>query len=507
MKQDRDRKLTATGSGFFVSRRGLLQRASWAMAAAAFPFGKDLSAQDPEYNPALAKEPISPVMLKLSDYMSEAGKRELPGEVMEKAKHHILDTFAAMISGSELLAGRAAIRFARFYGGEKISTVVASNLLCGPIEAALTNAELAHSDETDDSHAPSGSHPGSSAVPAAMAVGEKFHISGMHFLRAVTLGYDIGTRITMALGPASFRNVKRDTHSVVAVFGSAAAAACAANLTAQQMRWVLDYTAQQASGITYLYRDTDHIEKGFVFAGMGARSGATAALLVYSGWNGIDDMFSGRDNFIMAYAPQADPAGFIDKLGERYEVTRTNIKKWTVGSPIQAALDAMENVQKQHSFEPAQVKQVVVKLAGGKGSIVDNADMPDICLQYMIAVMMIDKTASFHAAHDKARMKDPAILRERAKVDLVSDDELGRHARREAIVEVTLADGTRLSNHVDAVRGTAENPMPREEVVAKARDLITPILGSAKGAKLIDKVLALENVKDIRELRPLLQLT
>jgi hypothetical protein len=62
---------------------------------------------------------------------------------------------------------------------------------------------------------------------------------------------------------------------------------------------------------------------------MGARSGTTAALLVHF----IDDVLSGRDIFIMAYAPQADPAGFIDKLGERYEVTRTNIKKWTVGSP------------------------------------------------------------------------------------------------------------------------------------------------------------------------------
>lgn len=490
-----------------VSRRSLLQRASWGMAAAVFPFRAGLSLQDQDYNPVMAKEPISPIMLELSDYMSEASKRELPSEVVEKTKQHILDTFAAMISGSELLAGQAAIRFVRSYGGEKIATVVASNVLCGPIEAALANAELAHSDETDDSHAPSGSHPGSSVVPAAMAVGEQFSVIGIHFLRAVALGYDIGTRITMTLGTASFRNFKRDTHSVVAVFGSAAAAACTASLNAQQMRWVLDYAAQQASGITYLYRDIDHIEKGFAFAGMGARSGVTAALLVYSGWNGIDDILSGRDNFIMAYAAQADPAGFVDKLGERYEVTRTNIKKWSVGSPIQAALDALENLQKQYPFEPAQVKQVVVKLAGGKGSIVDNADMPDICLQYMIAAMLIDKTASFRAAHDKARMKDPAILRERAKVDLVSDDELGRHGRREAIVEVTLTDGTHLSNHVDAVRGTAENPMTREEVVAKARDLMEPLLGKANCTKLIDKVLALENVKDIRELRPYLQVT
>jgi hypothetical protein len=80
-----------------------------------------------------------------------------------------------------------------------------------------------------------------------------------------------------------------------------------------------------------------------------------------------------------------------------------------------------------------------------------------------------------------------------------------RRPRREAIVEVTFADGTQMNEWVRDVRGTAENPMPREEVVAKARDLIAPVLGGASCAALIDKVLALENVKEIRELRPLLQ--
>jgi hypothetical protein len=123
----------------------------------------------------------------------------------------------------------------------------------------------------------------------------------------------------------------------------------------------------------------------------------------------------------------------------------------------------------------------------------------------MIAVMLIDKTASFHAAHDKDRMKDPAVLRERAKVDLESDDELGRHGKREAIVEVTFTDGTELSEHVDAVRGTAQIPMPRAEVVSKCRDLMTPVLGAFHCATLIEKILEIEKIRDIRELRPFLQ--
>ena len=71
----------------------------------------------------------------------------------------------------------------------------------------------------------------------------------------------------------------------------------------------------------------------------------------------------------------------------------------------------------------------------------------------MIAVMLLDKTVSFHAAHDKPRKQDPAALRQRAKVNLVHDEELAKLLPvRVAIVEIELIDGTRLSERVSAVR-------------------------------------------------------
>jgi 2-methylcitrate dehydratase PrpD len=82
-----------------------------------------------------------------------------------------------------------------------------------------------------------------------------------------------------------------------------------------------------------------HIEKGFVFAGMPARNGVTAAVVKRSGWGGVDDIFSGSDNFFQAYAPKAKLEQIADKLGERYEIALTDINKWSVGSPFQAPLD------------------------------------------------------------------------------------------------------------------------------------------------------------------------
>ena len=446
-------------------------------------------------------------MATLSGYMAAAKDRGLPPEVVEKARHHILDTFAAMISGSELPPGRAALALARAQAGRPVATVVGSSVVTGPMDAALVNGVLAHSDETDDSHGASQSHPGASIVPAAFALGEELGASGEHYLRAVVLGYDVGPRLTMALGGATFRNEsRRSTHAFAGNFGSAAAAGCVAALTAQQMRWLLDYASQQASGYAIWGRDTDHIEKGFVFGGMPARNGVTAALVVRTGWNGVDDVFSGDDNFFRVNAPEGDPAVLIDKLGERYEIVNTDIKKWTVGTPIQAPLDAIDNLRRKRPFAADDVKGVVVRLAPTVGAVVDNRDIPDICLQHMVAVMLIDRTASFHAAHDKARMQDASVLRQRRKVQYVPDASLARLLpARVAIVEIALNDGTQLSDRVEAVRGTVRNPMPRGEVVDKARDLIAPVLGTATAQKLVDALLAIETVKDIRTLRPLLQ--
>jgi 2-methylcitrate dehydratase PrpD len=124
----------------------------------------------------------------------------------------------------------------------------------------------------------------------------------------------------------------------------------------------------------------------------------------------------------------------------------------------------------------------------------------------MVAVMLLDKTASFHAAHDKPRMQDAAVLKERAKVNLVRDEELAKLLPvRVAIVEIELADGSRLSERVTAVRGTPRNPMTRQEVIDKARDLIAPVVGRDKAEQLVKSVYEIETVTDIRSLRPLIQ--
>ncbi|MGH7186492.1 MAG: MmgE/PrpD family protein, partial [Pseudomonadota bacterium] len=118
-------------------------------------------------------------MEKLIDYVSRARTTALPPEVLSKTKHHILDTLAAMISGSTLKPGEMALRYAKLQaGGPKEAQVVASDMLLPVIPAAVVNGMLAHSDETDDSNGSAGFHPGCAVLPAALGMAEREDLSG-----------------------------------------------------------------------------------------------------------------------------------------------------------------------------------------------------------------------------------------------------------------------------------------------------------------------------------------
>src|SRR6266567_6993656 len=150
----------------------------------------------------------------LAHYMAGARDQDLAPHVAQEAKHRILDTLAAIVSGSHLQAGEMAIRFARAQGGVAEATVLTTDIRTSAVNAALANAMFAHADETDDFEPVTKAHPGSAVVPAALAIGERDDRSGTELLRAVTLGYDVCCRWLMALGPAHVRATHRSAEGV-----------------------------------------------------------------------------------------------------------------------------------------------------------------------------------------------------------------------------------------------------------------------------------------------------
>jgi 2-methylcitrate dehydratase PrpD len=449
---------------------------------------------------------VSPVMRELATYIARAGGRALPKAVLEKTRHHLLDTLAAMVSGSRLLPGKKAIGYVRTLGGRPEACVIGSRLTITAEHAALANGMLAHADETDDSHAPSLCHPGCAIVPAALAMGERGRSTGARLLRAIALGYDVAARLNMSLNAYQFREDGHSTHSFGPAFGAAAAAGSLAGLAYDQVRHLLSYTAQQASGISCWMRDEEHIEKAFDFGGMPARSGVAAAAMVAHGMSAVEDVFSGERNFFVAYGRAPQPEVLIRELGATFEVMNTNIKRWSVGSPIQAPLDGLLELIRVHGLKAGDVERVVVRVAHQAANTVDNRSMPDICMQHMVAVMLLDGIVTFESAHDEKRMRNPRVLEVRKRVELYGDDELTRvMPSRQGKVQLKLKDGRELNIHVKAVRGTADNPMTRTEVDEKAYHLMVPILGARRSRALCDAVWAIDKLSDVRKLRPLLR--
>jgi 2-methylcitrate dehydratase PrpD len=441
------------------------------------------------------------VTSRLAQYMAAARERELPPEVAQAAKHRILDTLAAMVSGAHLKPGEMAIRFARSQGGVAEASVVTTDIRTTAVNAALANAMFGHADETDDFHPTTKAHPGCSVVPAALAMAEREGSSGKELLHAVTLGYDLCCRFLLALDADLVRKTHRSAEGTSSTMGAVGAAASLAKLDEKKMRYALSYGAQQVSGLWSWVRDAEHVEKAFDFSGMGARNGVTAAIMAQMDFSGVWDVFDGEHNVLQALSTNPHPEEMVADLGSRYYVTETAIKPFSVGYPIQAPLDAFLRLHREHKLSPENVKAIVVRLPEDGARVVNNRSMPDVNCQHIIAVALVKGVVSFEDSHSYEQMKDPKLSAVKERVQLIADPALmDPDAPRSGRVEVTLHDGRTVSHFTKHAPGTKENPLDTESVNAKARLLMEPVLGASKTEEIIRRVNAAETLGSVREL-------
>jgi 2-methylcitrate dehydratase PrpD len=444
---------------------------------------------------------------QLAKYMAEARQRRLPEEVVQAGKHRISDSLGAIVSGSRLKAGELAIRYIRLQGGVPEASVLATDVKTSAVNAALANGMFGHADETDDFEPVTKAHPGCSVVPAALAMAEREGSSGEEFLRAVVLGYDLCCRFLMALGPDLVRGGHRSAEGTSSTMGCTAAAASLARLDETGMRYVLSYGAQQVSGVWSWVRDSEHVEKAFDFAGMGARNGVTAAIMVQTGFSGVWDVLEGEHNVLEALSPSPRPDEMVKDLGDRFFVTETAIKPYPVGYPIQSALDAFFALHRQHGLTVENVERITIRLPEDGAWIVNDRSMPDVNCQHMIAMALVDGKVTFASTRSYERMSDPAVLAVKERVKLVADPALmNPEAPRSAKVEVVLKDGRTLNHFTPHAYGTKQNPMESESVNAKARDLLETVLGRSQTQAVIERVNGLQDMANVREILPFLPL-
>jgi 2-methylcitrate dehydratase PrpD len=135
---------------------------------------------------------------------------------------------------------------------------------------------------------------------------------------------------------------------------------------------------------------------------------------------------------------------------------------------------------------------------------VDNRDMPDINVQHLLTLMLVDGNLTFASAHDYARMRNARVGKVRSRVEAIGDPGLTDPDRRwRCAMQVTLKDGRTLSHQTRAAKGGVDNPLSREDEEEKAFDLMTPVLGSKRSKALIGALLSVEKVKNATDLRKL----
>ena len=388
-----------------MNRRDLLKTAGGAMASLVPSAGVRVGA--PSDN--------QPAMTTLSTYMAEAARRPLPDAVVEKTKHMILDT----LRGDDLRVRTAAGKV-RHQLRARVRRRADRRTVAGIATSSADRSKPRS--PTACSRTPT--RPTTrirrrSRIPAARSCRRRSPSArssastDTRFLRAVALGYDIGPRVHGDARQAAVHGRDAPQHARARRARSASRGRGRVRRRPQRAADALGALLHRAAGVGHRLvaaRHRAHREGVRLRRHAGAQRRHRRAARRKPAAPASTTCCRARTISSWRSRRRTTRRCSIDKLGERYEITRTNIKKWTVGAPIQAPLDALEILIKKHNFDRRAGQQVVVRVATNEAKIVNNREIPDICLQHMMAVMLVDRTVTFKSAHDKARMKDAAML-------------------------------------------------------------------------------------------------
>lgn len=457
-------------------------------------------------------DPILAVTPALAAYITTGRTAQIPEEFRDLGKRHILDTLASIVACRDLEPSVLARDYALKLSGDasrSAATILGTRDRASIVDAVFASAMAGHGAEINDFIPSAFVQPGPAIVSAAIALAQTRQKSGEQVLRAVICGYELAGRMPKALGIDNLRKAGIANHGIGPLFGTAAAAASIMAHSEAQIADVLTYCAQQASGSWQWLLDVEHIEKSFVFAGMGARDGMHAALMSEAGFRGVRDSLDNASGWMTARiftGGDANRAYLIEGLGERSELHHTAYKRYPVGGPTQPAVEGLLRLLPQ--IDRATVAHVLIEMPGRWQAFRDAA-MPALNLRYLTAIILTDGRLDFVAAQDRDRM-----LNDAAAIDLMDKVEIrhdpaqeakpGEPRTESARVTITQTEGARHEIYVPHVVGFPSHPMSRADVEDKAFELMSPHLGDARAREVIEVVANLETLKDGGQLAELI---
>jgi 2-methylcitrate dehydratase PrpD len=455
----------------------------------------------------MAKESLS--TRALARYVATTRHENLSEELLWEAKRRIADVLSIGLSGSTTTSGRAMRAFARDVSPPGKAILWGSGNTARAEIAALANATAAFHLELDDVHRTSHTHPGISVIPAALAVCEERELSPKEFLAAVVIGYDVITRVGMAVSPSIYVDRVFLAPGTLAPLGAAAAVASLYQLNE-------DETAKLLGAATFLspLAIFEAFTKGAPIKntamGWGNLIGIWGAKLCAEGLFGPVTGIEGDFGYAKATANTYDLNKIEDPSNINRGIINTGIKPYSCCRQHHSAVDAMLELRMKYQLKPEQVDRIVVRTFGvasrGKHQRPDTIASATYSCPFTVATALISGSC-WREQYTEKKINDPETLSIAEKVSVIKDDELDAlyDEKWPAIVEVRTKDGQLLSARRDIMKGEPEYPVSDKELKQKFISLASDTVSTDRVEQLWQMIFQLDDLKSVSELTRLLR--
>ena len=435
---------------------------------------------------------------QFAEYAVREQTSKLSAEVIHHAKRAVIDWYAAFLPGS-LVAPATLLEQAFAEDLDRGNARLASGRRATLRAAALINGAASHSVEFDDIYRDAGYHPGSPVISAALAAAQARGATGEQFLRGVIVGYEISTRIGVAIMPSHYQYWH--TTGTVGSFGAAAAVATILGCNHEQFAHALATVGTFASGLQQAFRSQAMSKP--LHGGHAADVGAMAAMAAAKGVTGAADILEGEVGFGAAMSVNPDWKKALTGLGADYNITHMTFKNHGCCGHTFAPIDGILHLQQTHGFSWRDVKRAHIATYKAGTDIVDNpapegAYQAKFSMQYVAAHALVHGSVRL-SAFAPERLQDPNVRAVLAKVDVAADPELskGYPSQRAAHVEIELNDGRKLAHFQPTRKGDPEMPLTDDELNDKFLELAVPVIGDAVARRLLAALWSLEKLQTV----------
>ena len=434
------------------------------------------------------------VTRELARYALDARAADMPDAVRHEALRSILNWVGCAVGGSRHEAVERSLAALLPFSAGAQCTLLGRRERIDALHAALINGMSAHVLDFDDTHLRTLLHPSVPVASSLLALAELRPMSGREFLSAFVAGVEIECRIANAIWFA--HNSHWYITGTAGVCGAAAASAVALGLDEDQATHALGIACAQAAGTREM---AGTMTKSFIH-GRAAQNGMLAALLAQQGFTAAAASLEGPHGFAHVFAHEPDFAVITAGLGSTYEILHNSYKPYACGVVAHPVIDACVQLRNAHRLRADDIARVALAVSPRALELTGIEAPPNglkskWSIYHSAAVALVDGAAGEHQYTD-ARVNDPEVLALRGRVIAATDAQLREIA---ATVTITLTNGTVLTQHVEKVIGSAENPMSDGDLEAKVHGLAHGILPEAKTAALIALTWRVAELTDMAE--------